>query len=51
MDEDHLDDPCNETETKETLFMRKESEARQRFKNIGSYREEDFRSVIRAEYI
>ena len=39
MDEDHLDDPENEIDMKETLFMKKESEVRRRFRNSGPYRQ------------
>ena len=38
IEEDYPDDPYDEAEMKETLLMGKESEARWRFKNNGSYR-------------
>ena len=37
-DQDHLDYPYEDDDTKETLFMGKESEARWIFRNIGPYR-------------
>ena len=48
-DQDHLDDPDDNEDMKETLFMGKESEARQRFRNSGQFRQRSFSRDLRYE--